>query len=150
MKRNSYVVCIRHIDQPYYKGWFGDFLKFSSRAFSAPAALTNRTTPKHDQHQNLLVPQRQSPSSSSACSSVSQRASGPVYDNIPNLAMTSEPSGAAPTDGLDDVQYSTVHFTRSQMKEVPLYSSVQPKAAPQEEEVQYAAVNVKSKSRRAQ
>ncbi|KAI4882863.1 hypothetical protein NFI96_026107, partial [Prochilodus magdalenae] len=112
--------------------------------------LWKRTTPKHDQHQNLLVPQRQSPSSSSACSSVSQRASGPVYDNIPNLAMTSEPSGAAPSAGLDDVQYSTVHFTRSQMKEVPLYSSVQPKATPQEEEVQYSAVNVKSKSRHAQ
>ncbi|KAI4879652.1 hypothetical protein NFI96_026719, partial [Prochilodus magdalenae] len=111
--------------------------------------LWMRTTPKHDQHQNLLVPQRQSPSSSSACSSVSQRASGPVYDNILNLAMTSEPSGAAPSAGLDDVQYSTVQFTRSQMKEVPLYSSVQPKAAPQEEEVQYVAVNVKSKSRRA-
>ncbi|KAI4905214.1 hypothetical protein NFI96_008813, partial [Prochilodus magdalenae] len=97
----------------------------------------------------LWMRRRGAGSSSRSEEDSGERASGPVYDNIPDLAMTSEPSGAAPSAGLDDVQYSTVHFTRSQMKEVPLYSSVQPKAAPQEEEVQYAAVNVKSKSRRA-
>ncbi|KAL7865169.1 hypothetical protein SRHO_G00104160 [Serrasalmus rhombeus] len=69
-------------------------------------------------------------------------ASAPVYDNISALAVTSEPSRAAPSDDQDDVQYASVHFSRSQMKDVPLDSTVHPSnALPEEEEVQYAVVN---------
>ncbi|KAL7865174.1 hypothetical protein SRHO_G00104210 [Serrasalmus rhombeus] len=69
-------------------------------------------------------------------------ASAPVYDNISALAVTSEPSRAAPSDDQDDVQYASVHFSRSQMKGVPLDSTVHPSnALPEEEEVQYTVVN---------
>ncbi|XP_037395530.1 nectin-2-like isoform X3 [Pygocentrus nattereri] len=69
-------------------------------------------------------------------------ASAPAYDGISTLAVTSEPPRAASSDDQDDVQYATVHFSRSQMKEVPLNSTVHPSnALPEEEEVQYAAVN---------
>ncbi|KAL6484145.1 hypothetical protein MHYP_G00061900 [Metynnis hypsauchen] len=70
-------------------------------------------------------------------------ASTPVYDNISALAVTSGTSRAASSDEQDDVQYSTVHFSRSQTKDVPLYSTVHPSnALREEEEVQYAAVNI--------
>ncbi|KAL6455369.1 hypothetical protein MHYP_G00361790, partial [Metynnis hypsauchen] len=69
-------------------------------------------------------------------------ASAPVYDEVSTLAVTSEPSRAASSDGQDDVQYSSVHFSRSQTKDVPLSSTVHPShALREEEEVQYAAVN---------
>ncbi|KAI4905217.1 hypothetical protein NFI96_008816 [Prochilodus magdalenae] len=83
------------------------------------------------------------------CWGCSRRAAGPVYDDVSTQVVTSERPEAGPSDDLDDVQYSTVRFTRSPMKEVPHYPSVQPTAAPQEEEVQYAAVNTAT-SRRAQ
>ncbi|XP_037394875.1 nectin-2-like isoform X1 [Pygocentrus nattereri] len=69
-------------------------------------------------------------------------ASAPAYDGISTLAVTSEPPRAASSDDQDDVQYATVHFSRSQMKDVPLNSTVHPSnVLLQEEEVQYAAVN---------
>ncbi|XP_036428207.1 B-cell receptor CD22-like [Colossoma macropomum] len=69
-------------------------------------------------------------------------ASAPVYDEVSTLAVTSDPSRAASSDDQDDVQYSTVHFSLSQAKDVPLYSAVQQSnSLPEEEEVQYAAVN---------
>ncbi|KAL6484147.1 hypothetical protein MHYP_G00061920 [Metynnis hypsauchen] len=78
-----------------------------------------------------------------------QGASAPVYDEVSTLAVTSEASRAASSDGQDDVQYSSVHFLRSQTKDVPLSSTVHPShALREEEEVQYAAVNT-AKSRTA-
>ncbi|KAL7865132.1 hypothetical protein SRHO_G00103790 [Serrasalmus rhombeus] len=69
-------------------------------------------------------------------------ASAPVYDEVSTLAVTSDTSRAASSDDQDDVQYATVHFSRSQTKDVPLNSTVHPSnALPEEEEVQYAAVN---------
>ncbi|KAL6484138.1 hypothetical protein MHYP_G00061830 [Metynnis hypsauchen] len=73
---------------------------------------------------------------------VDEGASAPVYDEVSTLAVTSEASRAASSDGQDDVQYSSVHFSRSQTKDVPLSSTVHPShALREEEEVQYAAVN---------
>ncbi|XP_072527208.1 uncharacterized protein [Salminus brasiliensis] len=70
--------------------------------------------------------------------------STPVYDNI--SAMTSEPTRTAAADDEDDVQYSSVHFIRSRIKEMPLFSTVQqPSALQQEEEVEYAIVNLVKK-----
>ncbi|XP_036432097.1 uncharacterized protein LOC118811757 isoform X1 [Colossoma macropomum] len=77
-------------------------------------------------------------------------ASAPVYDDVSTLAVTSDPSRAASSDDQDDVQYSTVHFSHSQTKDVPLYSAVQQSnSLGEEEEVQYAAVNT-AKPRTAQ
>ncbi|KAL7882334.1 hypothetical protein AOLI_G00091830 [Acnodon oligacanthus] len=66
------------------------------------------------------------------------------------LAGTSEPSRAASSDDQEDVLYSTVHFSRCRTKDVPLCSTVHPSnSLPEEEEVQYAAVNT-AKPRTAQ
>ncbi|KAL7865134.1 hypothetical protein SRHO_G00103810 [Serrasalmus rhombeus] len=69
-------------------------------------------------------------------------ASAPAYDEVSTLAVTSDTSRAAWSDDQDDVQYASVHFSRSQTKDVPLNSTVHPSnALPEEDEVQYAAVN---------
>ncbi|KAL7865175.1 hypothetical protein SRHO_G00104220 [Serrasalmus rhombeus] len=71
-----------------------------------------------------------------------ERASAPVYEDVSALAVTSGPSRAASSDGQDDVQYTTVHFSDSQTKDVPLNSTVHlSNALPEEEQVQYAVVN---------
>ncbi|KAI4883465.1 hypothetical protein NFI96_006705, partial [Prochilodus magdalenae] len=62
----------------------------------------------------------------------------PVYDNISALAMTSAPPRTAASDEEDELNYSSVHFTRSP----PLYSKVQLPNAPKEEEVEYATVTL--------
>ncbi|KAI4894124.1 hypothetical protein NFI96_003804, partial [Prochilodus magdalenae] len=62
----------------------------------------------------------------------------PVYDNISALAMTSAPPRTAASDDEDELNYSSVHFTRSP----PLYSKVQLPNAPKEEEVEYATVTL--------
>ncbi|KAL7882317.1 hypothetical protein AOLI_G00091660 [Acnodon oligacanthus] len=77
-------------------------------------------------------------------------ASATVYEIISTLAGTSEPSRAASSDDQEDVLYSTVHFSRCRTKDVPLCSAGHPSnSLPEEEEVQYAAVNT-AKPRTAQ
>ncbi|XP_036428399.1 sialoadhesin-like [Colossoma macropomum] len=68
-----------------------------------------------------------------------EQAAGPVYEDVSALGVTSDPSRAASSDDQDDVQYSTVHFSHSQTKDVPLYSAVQQSNSLSE--VQYTAVN---------
>ncbi|XP_071202361.1 B-cell receptor CD22-like [Salvelinus alpinus] len=70
-----------------------------------------------------------------------QRDSSPVYDNISGMAMTSTAAQTAATVDQDDVHYASVHFSRSKIQEVPLYSTVQLcKPQKQEEDVQYDVV----------
>ncbi|XP_060714799.1 sialoadhesin-like [Tachysurus vachellii] len=67
--------------------------------------------------------------------------SAPVYGNV--SAMTSDPTQTASPEDQDMVQYSSVYFQQSHTQEVPLYSTVQlAKALNQEEEVEYATVNL--------
>ncbi|GAA6073701.1 sialoadhesin-like isoform X1 [Tachysurus ichikawai] len=67
--------------------------------------------------------------------------SAPVYGNI--SAMTSDPTQTASPEDQDMVLYSSVFFQPDQTQKEPLYSTVQlPKAPNQEEEVEYATVNV--------
>ncbi|XP_037394892.1 uncharacterized protein LOC108413800 [Pygocentrus nattereri] len=90
----------------------------------------------------LWMRRRAAVTSSKTEKSSGEGASAPVYDEVSTLAVTSEPSRAASSDGQDDVQYSSVHFSRSQTKDVPLNSTVHPSnVLPHEEEVQYAVVN---------
>ncbi|MCJ8750454.1 hypothetical protein PDJAM_G00266510 [Pangasius djambal] len=59
------------------------------------------------------------------------------------MAMTSDLTHTASSEGQDDVWYSNINFTHSHMKEVPIYSTAQlPKMLNQEEEVEYAVVNL--------
>ncbi|XP_071202446.1 B-cell receptor CD22-like [Salvelinus alpinus] len=67
--------------------------------------------------------------------------SSPVYDNISGMVMTSTAAQTAATVDQDDVHYASVHFSRSKIQEVPLYSTVQlPQPQKQDEDVQYDAV----------
>ncbi|KAK2819610.1 hypothetical protein Q7C36_021256 [Tachysurus vachellii] len=71
----------------------------------------------------------------------SKNDSAPVYGNV--SAMTSDPTQTTSPEDQDMVQYSSVFFQQSHTQEVPLYSTVQlPKALNQEEEVEYAMVNL--------
>ncbi|KAK6300906.1 hypothetical protein J4Q44_G00290040 [Coregonus suidteri] len=55
--------------------------------------------------------------------------------------MTPTAVQTAATVDQDDVHYASVHFSRSKIQEVPLYSTVQlPQPQKQDEDVQYAAV----------
>ncbi|XP_036420948.1 sialic acid-binding Ig-like lectin 12 [Colossoma macropomum] len=77
-------------------------------------------------------------------------ASVPVYDQVSDLAMTSDPTKTAASDDRDEVQYSSIQFTRSHAQEVPLYSTVHRSGAlKQEEEVEYSTVKL-SKPRAVQ
>ncbi|KAL6484119.1 hypothetical protein MHYP_G00061640 [Metynnis hypsauchen] len=97
------------------------------------AVATNR----HVAHIDPTIGRRRA-----AVTSRGEGASAPAHGDASTLAVTSEPSRAASSDGQDDVQYSSVHFSRSQTKDVPLSSTVHPShALREEEEVQYAAVN---------
>ncbi|KAG9271774.1 hemicentin-1-like [Astyanax mexicanus] len=67
--------------------------------------------------------------------------SAPVYETVSDLAMTSGPTGAAPSDDQDEVQYSTVQFKNPRTKKVPLSSTANQKnAVNAEEEVLYSTV----------
>ncbi|XP_049341090.1 low affinity immunoglobulin gamma Fc region receptor II-like [Astyanax mexicanus] len=67
--------------------------------------------------------------------------SAPVYETVSDLAMTSGPRGAAPSDDQDEVQYSTVQFKNPRTKKVPLSSTANQKnAVNAEEEVLYSTV----------
>ncbi|KAK2819609.1 hypothetical protein Q7C36_021255 [Tachysurus vachellii] len=74
--------------------------------------------------------------------------SAPVYGNV--SAMTSDPTQTPSPEDQDTVLYSSVFFQPKHTQEVPLYLTVQlPKAFNQEEEVEYATVNlVKSRADR--
>ncbi|XP_060714798.1 sialoadhesin-like [Tachysurus vachellii] len=74
--------------------------------------------------------------------------SAPVYGNV--SAMTSDPTQTPSPEDQDTVLYSSVFFQPKHTQEVPLYLTVQlPKALNQEEEVEYATVNlIKSRADR--
>ena len=48
--------------------------------------------------------------------SFSQSATAPVYEQVSDLAVTSDPKRTAASDDQDEVQYSSVHFTRSNVR----------------------------------
>ncbi|KAL7833922.1 hypothetical protein AOLI_G00288820 [Acnodon oligacanthus] len=63
----------------------------------------------------------------------------PVYDNVSAMPMTSAPTRTAASEDEDELNYATVHFTRSP----PLYSTVQlPNALRQDKDVEYATVTL--------
>ncbi|XP_055770661.1 vascular cell adhesion protein 1-like [Salvelinus fontinalis] len=67
--------------------------------------------------------------------------SSPVYENVSSVAFTPTAAQTAATVDQDDVHYASVHFSRSKIQEVPLYSTVQlHQPQKQEEDVQYDAV----------
>ncbi|KAL7833951.1 hypothetical protein AOLI_G00289110 [Acnodon oligacanthus] len=68
-----------------------------------------------------------------------EQASAPVYEQVSDLAMTSDPTSTAASDAQDEVQYSSVQFTRSHAQEVPLYP-VHRSSALKQEEVEYSTV----------
>uniref|UniRef100_A0A4W5RXR2 Ig-like domain-containing protein n=1 Tax=Hucho hucho TaxID=62062 RepID=A0A4W5RXR2_9TELE len=64
-----------------------------------------------------------------------------VHDNVSGMAMTPTAAQRADTDDQDEVHYTSVHFSRSNNQEVPLYSTVQlPQPQKEDEDIQYAAV----------
>ncbi|KAL6461877.1 hypothetical protein MHYP_G00300220 [Metynnis hypsauchen] len=72
-----------------------------------------------------------------------EQASAPVYEQVSDLAMTSDPTRTAASDAQDEVQYSSVQFTCSHAQEVPLCSTVHRSSAlKQEEEVEYSTVKL--------
>ncbi|GAA6076611.1 sialoadhesin-like isoform X1 [Tachysurus ichikawai] len=74
--------------------------------------------------------------------------SAPVYGNV--SAMTTDPTQTASPEAQDMAHYSSVFFQPTYTQKEPLYSTVQlPKALNQEEEVEYATVNlIKSRADR--
>ncbi|XP_055792895.1 B-cell receptor CD22-like [Salvelinus fontinalis] len=67
--------------------------------------------------------------------------SSPVYENVSGMTMIPTAAQTAASVDQDDVHYASIHFSRSKIQEVPLYSTVQlHPPQKQEEDVQYDAV----------